>query len=161
MQGQAFGTGAFEEEDEDIYHREDMSQYDFIIENEKKPKTPEKITPQRNLKLKCISGFVLSNALPYKLKLYPLPNVPKNYKPTCGRKTRFGPMLQDLETKVLSDNYLKKGLGRHDLDPDKRKQIIEGIQIIPSLKEKTNYEEEKKILLHEASNITSKLGKFK
>lgn len=29
MRGQAFGVGAFEEDDEDIYARDDMTQYDF------------------------------------------------------------------------------------------------------------------------------------
>lgn len=29
---QAFGVGAFEEEDEDIYAKDDMSQYDFALD---------------------------------------------------------------------------------------------------------------------------------
>jgi hypothetical protein len=29
--GQAFGVGAFEEDDEDVYARDDMSNYDFSL----------------------------------------------------------------------------------------------------------------------------------
>ena len=32
--GQAFGVGAYEEEDEDIYNRDDMSRYDFSLGND-------------------------------------------------------------------------------------------------------------------------------
>ena len=32
--GQAFGVGAYEEEDDDIYQRDDMSRYDFSLEND-------------------------------------------------------------------------------------------------------------------------------
>ena len=34
--GQAFGVGAYEEEDEDIYNRDDMSRYDFSLGNDGK-----------------------------------------------------------------------------------------------------------------------------
>lgn len=37
IRGQAFGVGAFEEEDEDIYARDDMTRYDFSLAD-KKPK---------------------------------------------------------------------------------------------------------------------------
>ena len=31
IHGQAFGVGAFEADDDDIYEREDMSRYDFSL----------------------------------------------------------------------------------------------------------------------------------
>ena len=34
----AFGVGAFEEEDENIYGAEDMSEYDFALSSEKEPR---------------------------------------------------------------------------------------------------------------------------
>ena len=39
---QAFGVGAFEEEDADIYSREDMSQYDFSMSDEVETKKKKK-----------------------------------------------------------------------------------------------------------------------
>jgi len=53
IRGQAFGVGAFEEEDDDIYSREDMSQYDFTIDNDKKG-MPSISSPSA-------SGFLLSH----------------------------------------------------------------------------------------------------
>ena len=38
--GQAFGVGAYEEDDDDIYQRDDMSRYDFalgIVSNKNSP----------------------------------------------------------------------------------------------------------------------------
>ena len=32
--GQAFGVGVYEEEDEDVYNRDDMSRYDFSLAND-------------------------------------------------------------------------------------------------------------------------------
>lgn len=34
--GQAFGVGAFEEDDDDIYARDDMTNYDFNLDAKKK-----------------------------------------------------------------------------------------------------------------------------
>ena len=33
IRGQAFGVGAFEEDDDDIYAREDLTTYDFSLED--------------------------------------------------------------------------------------------------------------------------------
>jgi hypothetical protein len=35
IRGQAFGVGAYEEDDEDIYGKDDMSNYDFSLPTEK------------------------------------------------------------------------------------------------------------------------------
>lgn len=138
-----------------------MSQYDFTLENDKQLKPSKK--KANSFKLKCIIGFVLSNSSTSKLKTYSLPNLPKNYVPTCGKKTRFGPIIHNvnLNSASTSENYLKRGLGRHDLNPSTRRQIIEETAGISSVKEKVNLEEEKETLLIKASNITSKLGEFK
>lgn len=44
IQGQAFGVGAFEEEDDDIYVRDDMSGYDFELTGEAKASSSNKQT---------------------------------------------------------------------------------------------------------------------
>ena len=37
ISGQAFGVGAFEEDDDDVYSRDDMSNYDFSLPSRKVP----------------------------------------------------------------------------------------------------------------------------
>lgn len=53
---QAFGVGAYEEDDDDIYATEDMKNYDFSLED-KSQKSKKKIK-SNNLDSKCIDGFV-------------------------------------------------------------------------------------------------------
>ncbi|KAK9502703.1 hypothetical protein O3M35_011417 [Rhynocoris fuscipes] len=96
IKGQAFGVGAFEDDDDDIYAKEDMSQYDFALETsaslkEKRRKEREAskflaITDSSNV----LEGFVPArNVLPPK-KLFPPPELPPNYEPVHPkRRTRF------------------------------------------------------------------------
>ncbi len=70
---QAFGVSVFEDEDEDIYHTEDLSNYDFALgpsnerKSSKKPNTVED---------DCIEGFHKATK-PLKMKeKFPLPNIP-------------------------------------------------------------------------------------
>lgn len=49
--------GAFEEDDEDIYSREDMNEYDFALEDEKTKKTQLQITAKG-----CLDGFIQAKA---------------------------------------------------------------------------------------------------
>ncbi|XP_026817335.1 G patch domain-containing protein 1 [Rhopalosiphum maidis] len=56
IHGQAFGVGAYEDDDDDIYAAEDMSNYDFSLEEKsQKLKNKSKIN---NLNPECIDGFV-------------------------------------------------------------------------------------------------------
>lgn len=56
IHGQAFGVGAYEDDDDDIYATEDMSNYDFSLE-EKSQKSKNK-SKTNNLNSECIDGFV-------------------------------------------------------------------------------------------------------
>lgn len=56
IHGQAFGVGAYEDDDDDIYAAEDMSNYDFSLE-EKNQKSKNK-SKTNNLNPECIDGFV-------------------------------------------------------------------------------------------------------
>ncbi|CAN7991627.1 unnamed protein product, partial [Ixodes hexagonus] len=84
----AFGVGAFEEDDGDIYAREDMSQYDFTLGDELEDK-PRKTTPSiqegRGKSLhhitKTLEGFHLANDPPTVRKLYPPPQIPADFEP--------------------------------------------------------------------------------
>ncbi|KAG0414698.1 hypothetical protein HPB47_008145 [Ixodes persulcatus] len=88
ISGQAFGVGAFEEEDGDIYAREDMSQYDFTLgdELEDKPrKTTLSIHEARGKSLhhitKTLEGFHLAKDPPTVRKHYPPPQIPADFEP--------------------------------------------------------------------------------
>ncbi|KAM7283926.1 G patch domain-containing protein 1 [Ixodes scapularis] len=88
ISGQAFGVGAFEEEDGDIYAREDMSQYDFTLgdELEDKPrKTTLSIHEGRGKSLhhitKTLEGFHLAKDPPTVRKHYPPPQIPADFEP--------------------------------------------------------------------------------
>ncbi|CAB0000370.1 unnamed protein product, partial [Nesidiocoris tenuis] len=99
IRGQAFGVGAFEEEDADIYARDDMSQYDFALE------TPASLREKKRLERSkrseqlaitggedVIEGFVPAKNPPVKAKHFPPPTLPPGYQPYHRpRKSRFGP----------------------------------------------------------------------
>ncbi|XP_018573575.1 G patch domain-containing protein 1 homolog isoform X2 [Anoplophora glabripennis] len=90
IKGQAFGVGAFEEEDDDIYAKEDMTKYDFELTKEKSGKIE---ADKRNL-LFCL--FKQSKAPLLFSKLYPPPNIPHSFTGKHKvRKSRFEPLLAE------------------------------------------------------------------
>ncbi|XP_046604837.1 G patch domain-containing protein 1 [Neodiprion virginianus] len=121
IRGQAFGVGAFEVEDEDIYSKEDMSQYDFSLEPKNRQKsrwTHEKPTTSQT---KCIEGFVPAKSRFEARKTFKVPEPPKDFKPVhIIRKSRFEPSIQSTSL----ENARRKGLGRHDLRAEDRARII-------------------------------------
>ncbi|XP_068230027.1 G patch domain-containing protein 1-like [Palaemon carinicauda] len=116
IKGQAFGVGAFEDEDEDIYATDDMSNYDFGEE-----KTGDKIKQQQaqsHMSLMgledMLDGFSLCSSRQHNPKIYPKPTLPKDFVPQHkSRRRRFE--LKDSE---------KQGLGRHELSAEQRGRII-------------------------------------
>ncbi|XP_066990837.1 G patch domain-containing protein 1-like [Macrobrachium rosenbergii] len=116
IKGQAFGVGAFEEEDEDIYATDDMSNYDF---GEEKVGDKSKQQPsQSHMSLMgledMLDGFTLSSKRQHDPKIYPKPSLPKDFLPHHkSRRRRFE--LKDSE---------KQGLGRHELTAEHRARII-------------------------------------
>lgn len=86
ISGQAFGVGAFEEEDEDIYSREDMSQYDFSLEN---PTQDGESTSGGIGSEDLYDAFTLALKKVIK-KSFPPPTLPKDFKPVHrNKKSRF------------------------------------------------------------------------
>lgn len=123
IRGQAFGVGAFEEDDDDIYGRDDMTKYDFRLENKIESGTSKS---SRYMDRGFIGGFsdassisrittknVFKVPLPYKYE-------PRNW---IKRKSRFGP-----ETDATASSSIKgpadKVIGRHDLTPDQRGELL-------------------------------------
>lgn len=125
IKGQAFGVGAFEEEDEDIYGHDDMSHYDFVLggppnQNPKSVERKSKPTSHPGISLsevtELLEGFVLSsNPLIVKHK-HPLPELPCDFAPSHKpRRKRF-----------TGRDFEQSGLGRHDLTSKDRQRILEG-----------------------------------
>ncbi|XP_063607433.1 G patch domain-containing protein 1 homolog [Penaeus indicus] len=118
IKGQAFGVGAFEDEDEDIYATEDMSNYDFGEEkkNAQKKNTSQNFqSPMTLLGLtEMIEGFKISTKPSQGHKIYPRPNLPKDFTPKHQpRKRRF----ERKENEV-------RGLGRHEMTPEQRARLL-------------------------------------
>lgn len=124
IKGQAFGVGAFEEDDDDIYAKEDMSQYDFALETSGSLKEIRKKEREEKDKLLVImgsdsvlEGFVQArNPNPVK-KFFPPPELPPDYQPVHPkRKTRFDALPTDLK-----HNKIK---GRHIITSEDRAAIL-------------------------------------
>ncbi|NXO97119.1 GPTC1 protein, partial [Certhia brachydactyla] len=91
--GQAFGVGALEEEDDDIYATDTLSKYDTVLKDEEPgdglygwtaPKQyKSKKRPEREFKYigKVLAGFSLASKPSAPIKIYPPPSLPRNYRP--------------------------------------------------------------------------------
>ncbi|XP_036326397.1 G patch domain-containing protein 1 homolog [Rhagoletis pomonella] len=126
FKGQAFGVGAMEEEDEDIYAKDDLSRYDFSLEDNK-PKRRKVIIEQDRL---IVEGFSACKT-PILLKKPDNPVVPEHFIPRnwAERKSRFQPM--DPKKAEEIETYFKKvELSRNRLNPDERAELLGEMQLI-------------------------------
>ncbi|KAL7643320.1 UNVERIFIED_CONTAM: hypothetical protein RMT77_006612 [Armadillidium vulgare] len=133
IRGQAFGVGAFEEEDEDIYTKEDMSDYDFDLGPSKSNTDKKRFQSRWDNKMssveEALEGFHLSSKPLEKPKKIPLPSLPSDYKPWHEAwKSRFD------ERKVV---------GKDRLTSDERKHLVNDNLIIESRSGIKTDEEEK------------------
>ncbi|XP_043248784.1 G patch domain-containing protein 1 homolog [Colletes gigas] len=128
IHGQAFGVGAFEADDEDIYEREDMSRYDFALGPERKTKSRwSDENSSRNQSSNCLEGFVpAKNKLEYK-KVFPAPELPKGFVPVhTVRKSRFYPPIENVPRTVENGR-------RKDLTAADRARILEDTQSVKQI----------------------------
>ncbi|CAG9570971.1 unnamed protein product [Danaus chrysippus] len=109
IRGQAFGVGAFEADDEDIYSREDMTNYDYEMGPEVTKK--KDVAKQQN---NVLQGFVKSKAKLPSIASYPPPTLPRGYVPTT-RKSRFDESITPQRD---------QGLGRHELTAAARGALL-------------------------------------
>ncbi|XP_017776172.1 PREDICTED: G patch domain-containing protein 1 [Nicrophorus vespilloides] len=91
--GQAFGVGAFEDEDDDIYGREDIESYDFEMHTEKQQ---EQIRVTGRV---LFDSFILSSNYLAVNEIFPVPTIPRSFSGKHKvRKSRFAP-IQDESSK--------------------------------------------------------------
>jgi G patch domain-containing protein 1 len=129
---QAFGVGAFEDDDEDIYTHEDMSQYDFSLESEPTTSKQKQQTTTHALVNYydggTLIGFVHATNAMMRKKYFPPPVLPQGFKPVhVTRKSRFEPTSSEklsLSKEEQSHTSRKKGLQRHNLTATDRAQIL-------------------------------------
>ncbi|GJQ70869.1 hypothetical protein Trydic_g788 [Trypoxylus dichotomus] len=90
ISGQAFGVGAFENDDEDIYARDDMSQYDFELTSEKKSLIP--ISKSDTI----FDSFLLSKIPLLPMQTFPPPVIPHSFSGKHKvKKSRFEPIPEE------------------------------------------------------------------
>lgn len=94
IHGQAFGVGAFEADDEDIYEKEDMSRYDFALGPERKTKTRWSQEGPSSSQTDCLQDFVHAKERLESKKVFKPPELPKDFTPVhIVRKSRFYPPI--------------------------------------------------------------------
>lgn len=109
--GQAFGVGAFEDEDEDIYVKDDMSHYDFELTAEA---SKEKVARSENL---VLGVFVIAKTASSPIQNFPPPVIPGSFSGKHNiKRSRFEPVLEEPkapERKEMDATIRAKYLGEN------------------------------------------------
>ncbi|NXB97073.1 GPTC1 protein, partial [Vidua chalybeata] len=123
--GQAFGVGALEEEDDDIYATDTLSKYDTVLKDEEPgdglygwtaPKQyKSKNRPEREFKYigKVLAGFSLASKPSAPIKIYPPPSLPRNYRPVHY----FRPVITAGNESCHLQKALEESTGKLESDP--------------------------------------------
>lgn len=141
IHGQAFGVGAFEADDEDIYEREDMSRYDFALGPERKTKTRWSQDGSSGSCTDCLDGFVRAKERLDSRKVFKPPELPKDFVPVhTVRKSRFFPPIAT-PSRTL-ENGKRKELNAVDRarileDPDDRSKNSPSTSVASNIISKT------------------------
>ncbi|KAM6252756.1 G patch domain-containing protein 1 [Porphyrio hochstetteri] len=122
--GQAFGVGALEEEDDDIYATETLSKYDTVLKDEEPgdglygwtaPKQyKSKKRSEREVKYigKILDGFSLASKSSTPSKIYRPPDLPRNYRPVHY----FRPVLAAGNENAHLQKTLEESTGKLECD---------------------------------------------
>ncbi|NWX26637.1 GPTC1 protein, partial [Notiomystis cincta] len=126
--GQAFGVGALEEEDDDIYATDTLSKYDTVLKDEEPgdglygwtaPKQyKSKTRSEREFKYigKILDGFSLASKSSAQIKIYPPPSLPRNYRPVHY----FQPVIVAGNESCHLQKALEESTGKLESDPAHR-----------------------------------------
>ncbi|XP_006867451.1 PREDICTED: G patch domain-containing protein 1 [Chrysochloris asiatica] len=142
ISGQAFGVGALEEEDDDIYATETLSKYDTVLKDEEPGDglygwtAPKQYKNQKDSEKdlryvgKILDGFSLASKSLSSKKIYPPPVLPRDYRPvhyfspvvaaTSGN-THLALVLSESSGKAECDSGAR---GRHQLNASKRGDLL-------------------------------------
>lgn len=126
VRGQAFGVGAFEEDDDDIYALDDMSTYSFEQPGAKRSRDQTAALHAAPVKYhQTIAGFKPADAMvrSAEKRVYTV-SMPRDFRPRnwLQRRTRFEPRRD--APAVAEAPGTAAGMGRHMLTPDQRGQLL-------------------------------------
>ncbi|XP_007539531.1 G patch domain-containing protein 1 [Erinaceus europaeus] len=142
ISGQAFGVGALEEEDDDIYATETLSKYDTVLKDEEPgdglygwtaPKQYKHQTEsEKNLRYvgKILDGFSLASKPLSSKKNYPPPQLPKDYRPVhyfrpvVAATSENSHLLQVLSESTGKSTQDSGTQSRHQLNASKRGELL-------------------------------------
>ncbi|XP_004600763.2 G patch domain-containing protein 1 [Sorex araneus] len=142
ISGQAFGVGALEEEDDDIYATETLSKYDTVLRDEEPGDglygwtAPKQYRGQKDSEKdlryvgKILDGFSLASKPLSSKKTYPPPDLPKDFRPVHYFRPVVAATTENSHLRqVLSESAGKAapGLGtqsRHQLNASKRGELL-------------------------------------
>ncbi|XP_049543826.1 G patch domain-containing protein 1 homolog [Anopheles darlingi] len=126
IRGQAFGIGALEDDDDvDVYARDDMSRYDFSLDDRQAKE--KQLAIQSGQDISALEGFCTANKEKRAAKKVFRSTMPENFRPRnwLERRSRFDALDEDRASRLQHDSAHKiRGLGRHDLDPKRRAEIL-------------------------------------
>uniref|UniRef100_A0A8C2HAC0 G patch domain containing 1 n=1 Tax=Cyprinus carpio TaxID=7962 RepID=A0A8C2HAC0_CYPCA len=141
--GQAFGVGAMEEEDTDIYHKDSMSNYDTVLGGEEPGDglygwtAPQQYTRKKNDSKRDVTylgrildGFTLASEVTEIKTVYPPPDLPRDYRPVHY----FRPVVDSstvspivAQALLTSRGHLSQEApqqGRHSLGSSQRRDML-------------------------------------
>ncbi|MFT7806991.1 G patch domain-containing protein 1 isoform X1 [Arapaima gigas] len=143
MSGQAFGVGALEEDDDDIYHKDTLSNYDTVLEGEEPGDglygwtAPEQYNQKKKGSSKefsylgkILEGFTLASKPPEAKMIFPPPDLPRDYRPVHY----FRPVVDVANASPIVAQALlasrgqmsteSQDKGRHQLESSQRRQLL-------------------------------------
>ncbi|XP_066510222.1 G patch domain-containing protein 1-like [Hoplias malabaricus] len=141
--GQAFGVGAMEDDDDDIYHRDAMANYDTVLGGEEPGDglygwtAPQQYRKKKNDSKrdaayvgKILEGFTLGSKSTDIKTVFPPPDVPRDYRPVHY----FRPILDPSSVSPIVAQALQASRGhlphevpqqgRHLLDSAQRREML-------------------------------------
>ncbi|XP_049642530.1 G patch domain-containing protein 1 [Suncus etruscus] len=142
ISGQAFGVGALEEEDDDIYATETLSKYDTVLRDEEPGDglygwtAPKQYKGHKDAEKdlryvgKILDGFSLASKPLSSKKTYPPPDLPKDYRPVhyfrpvvaaTPENSRLCQVLSESAGKVAQGQGMPS---RHQLNASKRGAML-------------------------------------
>uniref|UniRef100_A0A0D9QXF1 G-patch domain containing 1 n=1 Tax=Chlorocebus sabaeus TaxID=60711 RepID=A0A0D9QXF1_CHLSB len=141
ISGQAFGVGALEEEDDDIYATETLSKYDTVLKDEEPGDglygwtAPRQYKNQKEKKKKISWPGVMAHScnpstLGGRVKIYPPPELPRDYRPvhyfrpmvaTTSENSHLLQVLSESAGKATPDPGTHS---KHQLNASKRAQLL-------------------------------------
>ncbi|KAM7424785.1 hypothetical protein PAMA_000916 [Pampus argenteus] len=178
--GQAFGVGALEEDDEDVYHRDSMSRYDTVLGGEEPGDglygwtAPQQYGKKRDKSKdalylgKILEGFTLAQKPVEEKTIFPPPSLPRDYRPVhhfrpsvdVSALSGVSPALA--EALRASRGHMVKEEpqqgGRHQLDSSQRRALLgeDTLQGPSSVMELLRPEDRDRLLnLRSSSNLPS------